>query len=171
MHAVVSTSSRNVISLMRTDICAKDLIEGSRRPEVVDAMREFYARIDRQIAEKPATCWNHGDCCRFAQFGHRLYVTALEVCYYLATGDAPPPVTGDTCPHAYEGKCHARERRPLGCRIFFCDPLAQAWQGPFTEEHLAVLRELHDELGVRYFYADWMDVLRALRTPEKSFTR
>ncbi len=163
MRAVASTSSRMVISFMRTDICAKDLIEGSRRPDVVEAMREFYAQADRQIAEKPATCWNHGDCCRFTQFGHRLYVTALEVCYYLATGDSPPPVVGDTCPHAIEGKCHARERRPLGCRIFFCDPLAQAWQGPFTEERLAALRELHDKLSVRYFYADWMDVLRALR--------
>ena len=32
------------------------------------------------------------------------------------------------------------------------------------------LRELHDELKVRYFYADWMDVLRVLQAHEKSFT-
>jgi len=132
------------------------------RPEVVAAMRAFHAEADRRIAAQGPTCWNRGDCCRFGQYGHRLCVTALEICHYLATGDEPPPVTEDTCPHAEAGRCNARDRRPLGCRIFFCDPNAQAWQGPLSEELLARLRALHDELGVPYLYADWLTVLRAL---------
>ena len=139
------------------------VIAASRRPEVVDAMRRFYEDADREIAARPATCWNRGECCRFGQFGHRLYVTSLEVCYYLATGDLPPAITDDTCPHAFEGKCHARDRRPLGCRIFYCDPNAQSWQGSFTEERLGALREMHEQLDVPYVYADWMAILRALR--------
>ncbi len=140
------------------------LLEAARRPEVVEAMRAFYEQVDRRIGEKEATCLNKGECCRFGRFGHRLYVTALEVCYYLAKGVAPPIVTDDACPHAHQGRCHARDRRPLGCRIFYCDTRAQQWQGPLTEDQLTRLRALHHELDVPYFYADWMQVLRVLQS-------
>lgn len=141
----------------------QEIIEAARRPDVRSAMTQFFDEADRRISAQPATCWNRGLCCRFGEYGHRLYVTALEVCYYLATGAMPPPPTGDVCPHAVEGMCHARDRRPLGCRIFFCDVAAQYWQGPLTEELLGRLRDLHAKLDVPYFYADWIGVLRALR--------
>jgi len=162
-----------------------DVIAAAKRADVIEAMRKLYAEADCAIAEKNATCWNKGDCCRFGQYGHRLYVTSLEVAYYLATGppdnassDHPeftrrggwrpsslPVLNGsaaDTCPHAFDGKCHARDRRPLGCRIFYCDPNAQHWQGPLTEEFLTRLRSLHETLSVPYFYTDWMTILKAL---------
>lgn len=157
------------------DIRVVDLFEAARRSDVSEVMRQFYAEADGRIAEQAATCWNKGQCCRFGEFGHRLYVTAMEVAYYLGGCDAPahagrlnrphatiPVVTEDVCPHAYGGTCHARDRRPLGCRIFFCDLAAQQWQSPLMETLLARLRVLHDTLGVRYFYADWMIVLRAV---------
>jgi hypothetical protein len=144
-----------------SDIPVQVLREAARRREVVEAMTAFYQEADRRIAQRPGTCWNRAACCRFADYGHRLHVTALEVVYYLATGDPPPPVTADACPHASDGKCHARDRRPLACRIFYCDPAARYWQGPLTEELLARLKEMHVELGVPYFYADWVTVLRA----------
>lgn len=146
------------------DIPVAILREAARRPEVVTAMREFYTRADRRIAAHAPACWNKGECCRFGEFGHRLYVTALEVVYYLAAADGAevPPVTRDACPHAVEDKCRARSRRPLGCRIFFCDPAARHWQGPLTEDLLEELRRLHEQLNVPYFYADWMAVLQAL---------
>ncbi|MHC4698014.1 MAG: hypothetical protein ACYTFA_14875 [Planctomycetota bacterium] len=142
------------------------LFEAAGRPEVIQAMRAFYDEADRLIEEKAATCWNKGECCRFGRFGHRLYVTALEVCYYLGCGEGSPTVTADACPHAFEGRCHVRDRRPLGCRIFYCDPMARAWQGPLTEDLLARLRALHDEFNVPYFYADWMIILRGLQSGE-----
>jgi len=132
------------------------------REDVRAAMVAFYGRADAAIAAQPGTCWNKGECCRFGEFGHRLYVTALEVAYYLASGALGVPTGEDKCPHAFEGKCYARDRRPLGCRIFFCDPAAQHWQGPMTEKLLAELRGLHEELGVPYFYAEWMTILRTL---------
>lgn len=150
------------MSIRIQDTPIEALYEAARRPEVVRAMRAFYEEADRLIAEQGATCWNKGECCRFGRFGHRLYVTALEVCYYLAGEEKPLPVADDTCPHAYEGRCHLRDRRPLSCRIFYCDPAAQSWQSPLTEDQLARLRALHGELNVPYFYADWMLVLRAL---------
>lgn len=133
----------------------------ARRANVITAMSSFYAEADRRIAERPATCWNRGECCRFGAFGHRLYVTALEVAYYLA-GGYPPPVTADACPHARDGVCQVRDRRPLGCRIFFCDRDARDWQGPLSEELLARLRSMHTELEVPYFYAEWLTALKAI---------
>jgi hypothetical protein len=160
------------------DLPIPELLAAAERPEVLAAMDAFYAEADRRIAAQNPTCWNRGLCCRFGEYGHRLYVTALEVVYYLAR--TPGPAThglanhldlatlgdADVCPHARGGICHARDRRPLGCRIFYCDPAAQDWQGPLTEELLAGLRDLHPRLGVPYFYADWMGVLRALAARE-----
>ncbi len=148
----------------RPDIPVEMLRRAARRPEVVAAMQEFYAEADRQIAAHAPVCWNKGECCRFGEFGHRLYVTALEVVYYLALAEGAgiPSITADACPHALGGKCHARPRRPLGCRVFYCDRGAQHWQGPLTEDCLAQLRRLHEQLDVPYFYADWITVLQAL---------
>ena len=181
-------------------IPVKAIRTAAGRRDVVEQMTAFYERADQLIAGQPATCWNKGECCRFGQFGHRLYVTSLEVAYYLnceshIDGDDSlpwprglkpaalqggmtvnhdmadrnrtplpilPSVTEDACPHAYDGMCHVRGHRPLGCRIFYCDPAAQHWQGPLTEELLAELRDMHVELHVPYVYADWMTVLRAL---------
>jgi hypothetical protein len=147
-----------------SDIPVETLREASRRPEVIQAVRNLLDEVDRRIAAATPTCWNKGECCRFGRYGHRLYVTALEVVYYLAgpAGDAGPEVTEDTCPHARGGRCCAREHRPLGCRVFYCDPAAQAWQGPLTEEMLDRLRRMHTELGVPYLYCDWLTVLHAL---------
>jgi len=139
------------------------LLEHARRSEVVRAMREFYVEADREIEEQDPSCQNKGECCRFGEFGHRLYVTSLEIVYYLATGNLPPPVTADACPHSIDGKCHARNRRPLGCRVFYCDPNAQHWQGPLSERRLARLRAMHEQLQVPYMYTDWMAVVKAMQ--------
>lgn len=135
----------------------------AENPDLRRAMRNFYEEVDRDIAAQPGTCWNKAACCRFGEFGHRLYVTALEVCYYLSE-HSPPPVTADVCPHAMNGLCHARDHRPMGCRMFFCDPKAELWQGPLTEKHLARLKEMHTELDVPYFYGDWIGVLKAINS-------
>lgn len=139
------------------------LREAARRPEVVAALQMFFEETDRLIAAHSPTCWNHGHCCRFGRYGHRLYVTALEVVFYLAGEYDLPAVDEDTCAHARGGQCQARGHRPLGCRVFFCDPAAQGWQQPLTEARLAVLRGLHGRLGVSYFYTDWMTVLKRLQ--------
>lgn len=135
------------------------LRQASRRPDVITAMAQFYARADTLIAAQPGTCWNKADCCHFGHFGHRLYVTALEVCYYLGHVSDLDPAAEDSCPHAVAGRCRVRLFRPLGCRIFYCDPQAAGWQGPVTEALLGELRTLHGRLDVPYFYADWMAVL------------
>jgi len=141
-------------------ISIASLYEIASRVDVVEAMRKFFDAADKDIAGRGALCTNRGACCRFGEFGHRLYVTTLEVVYFLAQHPSPLPVTEDVCPHAIDGMCHARVGRPLGCRVFYCDPQAQDWQGPMTEEMLAQLREMHVQLNVPYAYQDWLAILR-----------
>jgi len=145
------------------DICVTTLREAAKHPDLVERMRLFYAETNRRIGEHSPTCWNRGNCCFFGQFGHRLYVTALETAYYLSADEPVPEIAADACPYAFEGKCHMRDHRPLGCRIYFCDPDAQDWQGPMSEDRLALLRTLHEQFEIPYFYADWMCVLRTLQ--------
>jgi len=56
--------------------------------------------------------------------------------------------------------CNAREHRPLGCRIFFCDPTAQSWQPGEYEAGLDRLKRLGEELGLDYRYVEWLGALR-----------
>jgi len=175
------------------------ILDASRRAEVLAAVEDLYRSLDAEIAALNPTCWNSGACCRFGEYGHRLYVTTLEAAYYwnragediARRGDPPgecsdesvstlreitsitalpiltaPPgnndPASDVCPHARERACQVRPRRPMGCRIFFCDPAAEPWQGPLTERCLTRMRQLHEDLQVPYCYADWMRVLAAL---------
>jgi hypothetical protein len=50
------------------------------------------------------------------------------------------------------GLCTARESRPLGCRIYFCDPAYQETGNRITEDALAKLKRIADthDAGWRY---------------------
>ena len=51
---------------------------------VIDrAVRDLYDRLDKQVAARGPVCWVSGRCCQFDTFGHRLYVTGLEVAWVL----------------------------------------------------------------------------------------
>ena len=128
------------------------------------AVHESYAGLDAEIAAEHPICIGRGACCRFGQFGHRLFVTPAELAYFRARVDGPilGPDAGDACPYQQDSLCTARAGRPAGCRIFFCDPGSQAWQPPLTEKTLARLKELHGRFGLPYAYVDWIRALQAL---------
>ena len=138
------------------------LAETAARQDVTAAMEAFYRQLDQEIAEHNPVCRNRGLCCDFERWGHRLYATTLEIAYFLGNITTFPAINADRCPFAIDGQCTARPRRPMGCRIFYCDPAAAHWQGPLTEKYLARLHELHDRLNVPYLYVDWMAVLRRM---------
>jgi Fe-S-cluster containining protein len=130
---------------------------------LADAMRALYAELDERIAGHKPTCWNHGDCCKLGSYGHRLYATSAELAYFrLGHASAwRDPGDSTSCPYQIEGMCTAREHRPLGCRVFFCDPEAQQWQGPVYEEFLARIKRIAEEWGVEYRYSEWLSALKA----------
>src|SRR6516225_2512934 len=106
----------------------------------------LYREVDRAVATAGPVCVASGRCCRFKEYGHVLFLSNLEADVLLA--GAPPyerPVSADFCPFQKENLCMAREPRPLGCRIYYCDPNYQETGNRITEEALHRLKQLAQE--------------------------
>jgi hypothetical protein len=115
---------------------------------------ELYREVDAEIAAAGPVCVASGRCCRFKEYGHTLFLSNLEADVLLA--GAPPyntPVTADFCPFQQGNLCTAREPRPLGCRVYYCDPAYQETGNALSEKYLARLKALADEAGVNWQYA------------------
>jgi Fe-S-cluster containining protein len=152
-------------------------------PEAVNAVAELYHELDADIAARKPICTMSGRCCKFESWGHRLYVTALELGYfehlqnqaeqndserpsksvrfplplYAGNGNFSPG-----CPWQVEGLCTARQSRPLGCRIYFCDSSSTVWQQDIYEKYHRRLGELHRQFEIPYEYLEWREALAVL---------
>lgn len=115
---------------------------------------EIYQAVDQAVAAAGPVCVASGRCCRFKEHGHVLFVSNLEAEVLLE--QAPPhdkPVSADFCPFQKDKLCTAREPRPLGCRIYYCDPAYQDTGNCLTETALHQLKDLAREFGVEWLYA------------------
>jgi hypothetical protein len=122
----------------------------------------LYNEVDRQVAAAGPVCVASGRCCRFKEYGHTLFLSNLEADVLLAA--APPyeqPVSPDFCPFQKDNLCTAREPRPLGCRIYYCDPAYQETSHRITEQALRRLKSLADDHGVPWRYAPLHTFLNA----------
>lgn len=130
---------------------------------LLERVRNLYARLESDIAARSPRCTNRGACCKFEAYGHRLYVTAVELEYFLAHQRPAGlrDVTSGSCPYQIDGRCTARGHRPLGCRVFFCDPDSQDWQPQMYERYLSELKRIGMECGVEYRYMEWLADLRS----------
>src|SRR5437762_2532036 len=85
-----------------------------------DEVRALYARPDASVAADGPRCDASGRCCRFAEYGHTLFVSQLEADVLLSAAPSfDGPVSADRCPFQVGNLCTAREPRPLGCRVYF----------------------------------------------------
>jgi len=119
-----------------------------------DQVRAVYAEVDAAVAAAGPKCDASGRCCRFKEWGHVLYLSQLEADVLLSA--APPyvsPVSADFCPFQKDDLCTAREPRPLGCRIYFCDPAYQDTGNQIMESALSKLKQLARERGLEWRYA------------------
>ncbi len=62
-------------------------------------------------------------------------------------------MSSDFCPFQQGALCTAREPRPLGCRVYYCDPAYQETSHAITEKYLRRLKELAETHGVTWQYA------------------
>jgi Fe-S-cluster containining protein len=65
----------------------------STRAEVRDAVADVYRRLQQQIDQRKPICVASGKCCHFDEYGHRLYVTTMEMAafvYQLGEGASGP---------------------------------------------------------------------------------
>jgi Fe-S-cluster containining protein len=127
--------------------------------EAIDArseLRQVYEELDAEIARLSPRCELSGRCCRFLEYEHTLFLSTIEADYLLRA--APPPVRelddGATCPWQNEsGRCTAREGRPLGCRVYFCDPKYIEQAPELSERYLAKIKSITARGGLPWDYA------------------
>jgi hypothetical protein len=124
--------------------------------DVRDPLAVIYKELDAAVAEAGPACALSGRCCRFEEYGHTLFLSAPEAALLLA--DAPPasrPLDdGQTCPwQDAAGRCTAREARPLGCRVYFCDPDYEGRAPDLSERFLSRLKALIADRGWPWGYA------------------
>ncbi|MFM7050620.1 MAG: hypothetical protein ACKOYN_00595 [Planctomycetota bacterium] len=147
-------------------------------PEVERFFLAARSRIGETVRSRRPLCLASGACCRFEEFGHRMYVSGLEAAFVVARIDrarasrAANPLRildvadarsrGD-CPYLRGGLCGEHEERPLGCRIFFCDKgpdgRAAEWQSDLYEALHADTIALHERLAIPYRYLEWREAL------------
>ena len=120
--------------------------------EIRDELSALYRELDEAVAVMAPVCQLSGRCCRFKDYGHTLFLSGPEA--HLLVADAPQPAgqldNGESCPwQDARGQCTARDARPVGCRVFFCDTSFENIGAELSETFLARLKELasrHDWL-------------------------
>ncbi len=119
-----------------------------------EQVRELYRQVDQEVAAAGPVCLASGRCCRFKEYGHVLFLSNLEAEVLLTSAPRYElPVTTDFCPFQQGNLCTAREPRPLGCRIYYCDPNYQEKASELSERSLQRLKELARTQGLNWIYA------------------
>jgi Fe-S-cluster containining protein len=150
--------------------------EAAARAEVRAAVTDLYRAVQVEIDARRPVCVVSGRCCRFEEFGHRLFVTTLEMAAFVHDLQQRPAVEppaaphskvslpvawdGTGCPYQLHKLCSVHAFRPFGCRMFFCDATSTAWQNERYERFHADLKRLHETLQVPYVYREWRQALR-----------
>ncbi len=161
----------------------------AQQPAIDGALRALYEDLDRAVAARGPTCWQSGKCCHFGTYGHRLYVTALELAWFLQQPCTPPTPAPSPepaghalrilhqgashedamrCPFQVGQSCSTHAVRPLGCRVFFCQQGTEHWQHALYERYLAHLRTLHERYLAPYRYLEWLAGLDEARAALRS---
>ncbi len=143
----------------------------------LDELGQILRQADVAAEKHNWACRACGKCCRFDQFGHKLYVTGGELAYLtdnspipakanLSAPDTAIDVEAGLCPYQRESRCVARDGRALGCRLFFCDPAAADW---FCETYEALheqIKHIHAAADLPYVYVELTAALAELYSPE-----
>jgi len=138
------------------DSLKQEVLAAAARHDVIRAVAELYQSFQYDIDERRPLCSASGRCCRFEEFGHRLYVTTLELAAFAAQlQNHATQWDGTGCPFQHDRLCSVHPIRPFGCRVFFCDSTSTDWQHDRYEHYHARLKELHQELFVAYHYVEW----------------
>lgn len=135
--------------------------------DVRQLVLRVYDAVDDAVASAGPRCDASGRCCRFTEFGHTLFVSHFEAEILLLT--APPylkPVSADGCPFQVGGLCTAREQRPLGCRIYFCDPAYETRMAEITEKAITLLKRIAERHAAGWRYAPLHSFLNEADRPQ-----
>ncbi len=127
-----------------------------------ESLKSLYRELEREIAKYPVRCASCGRCCRFADFGHALYLSNIEARCLLSGAPAPRADTRQSdaskvCPFLHGPRCAVHDRRALGCRTFFCDKAHRDDLQSLHETYLRKLKTLARTAGMEWRYAALSD--------------
>jgi len=145
------------------------ILANSKALRIVQAIADLFAQVDASMSSLSHACRQCGECCRFAEYGHRLFVTPMELSYLVAHVGVVrecDPTSPAVCPYLRHDACGIHCHRLLGCRIFLCQGRAEDPGRPSGERWHGILRGLHETHCVPYCYAEWPDALRQLGAPQ-----
>ena len=129
----------------------------------------IYRDLAADVAAAGPVCELSGRCCRFKEYGHTLFISRPEAEALLAEGLPANAVIDDAgCPFQIDGLCTARDRRPLGCRVYYCDARYAGTGEALSERYVKRLKQLHEETGVPWDYrplARFLEERRSCGTP------
>ncbi len=133
-------------------------------------MQDVYRAAQDEIDIRRPLCSASGRCCRFEEFGHRLFVTTMELANFLhevtnlaqEMGPRSAAWDGTGCPFQVNRLCGVHAIRPFGCRMFLCDATSTQWQQQAYERFHTELKRLHEHHNVPYRYVEWRQALREL---------
>lgn len=137
---------------MTADVCNETLLDSQADAEI----RALYAELDAEVAQLGPVCQLSGRCCRFKEYGHTLFISAAEAALLLAGAPTPtrPLDRGVTCPwQDANGHCLARGCRPMGCRVYYCDPSYERYAYDLSERYIARLKAISDKHKIPWSYA------------------
>lgn len=132
--------------------------------EAISELKALYERLEQELEEHPVRCDLRGLCCDFEKSGHVLMSTGLELDYALRA--SPSPGTdgpANSCPYFRSGRCGLREGRPLGCRVYFCDPSYADKMQQISERYHRRVVEIHERHGLSYRYRRFLEAIRGPR--------
>ncbi|HPD48436.1 MAG TPA: hypothetical protein P5279_16420 [Anaerohalosphaeraceae bacterium] len=134
----------------------------SRIADLAAAVADVYAWIDTQTVASEGSCRACGQCCDFALFDHRLFVTSVELLYFrnAVPDSVHVRMPAEVCPYRVDSKCSVYDARFAGCRIFACSGDTDS-QNRLSEQALARFKQISDEFNVPYVYMDLKTALNA----------
>lgn len=125
---------------------------------------QLFEELDAELELIAARCEASGNCCDFPTAGHRLYTSRIEAERFVAGVDLSgwDPESG-LCPAWKDRRCTAREHRPTGCRVYYCDAEKEEVLQDVMERAITRLKWLHDKFQVPWDYGDWIAHLARLQ--------
>jgi Fe-S-cluster containining protein len=108
----------------------------------------IYAEADAEVRKAGPVCLPRVNAAGLRN------TTSIEAAVLLKHAPAyEKPTDSGFCPFQKENLCTAREPRPLGCRIYFCDQGYQGKMLELSEKFTRKLKDLADEKQIPWHYA------------------
>ena len=146
--------------------------DAARDPEIDAEVAAIHEEVAEAVRAAAPLCLASGQCCRFRENRIRLEATGIEACRCLlltaASGrgighaDLDQAIEAGTCPWNIDRLCVAREGRPSGCRVYYCDPRAKELVPKLQRHAMDRLQAIHVRHQLVWAFGEWREMLRGV---------